>query len=254
MERQKSNDSIIPKCRYYGVFAVNKSDPTDIRGYVYTSTSTSWSRYFVKAFKAHTKSKFDKYLKNNACKELKKPDAEFMDFFKKAYESKYREGMTPDEARKIYYKKWYNLLKGEWLTQDVWNHLRSCPFDVPAGYELKIWRLNSTKLPVWVDLRYRTACNETKKIPYDKWCYGNAAFWVKEQNPGKVPNGPYMYFNWPKTVYIGPTERIFQKTVPWKNLASYEKKGAKPKIRSRSDYKRLKKQRECKLIAEKGSL
>ena len=92
MERKKSNDSIIPKCRYYGVFAVNKSDPTDIRGYVYTSSGTSWSRYFVKAFRANTKFKFDKYLKNNTCKELKQPDAKFMDFFKKVYGAEYRPG------------------------------------------------------------------------------------------------------------------------------------------------------------------
>ena len=88
MERKKSNESIIPKCRYYGVFAVNKNDPTDIRGYIYTSTSTGWSKYFVKAFQARTKKAFEKYIKNVYCKkEFSYSDSEFMDFFKNVYPS-----------------------------------------------------------------------------------------------------------------------------------------------------------------------
>lgn len=257
MERKKSNDTIIPKCRYYGVFAVNKNDPTDIRGQVYTSTSTGWSRFFVHAFKARTKKVFDKYLKNNYCKkEFSYSDSKFMDFFKNVYPEKYQEGMTPEQARQIHYDKWYDILKHEWVTTDVWNYIRHCPFDVPAGYELKIWRLNSTKLPVVVDLRYRTACDETAKIPYDKWCYRNAAFWVKACNPGhEQPKGPYMYFNWPKSVYAGPTERVYLSTVSAKRRSEFEKhEKRKPKIFSRADYKRIKKQQANKLIAEKGSL
>lgn len=256
MERQKSNDSIIPKCRYYGVFAVNKNDPTDIRGYVYTGGGTGWSKFFVKAFQARTKKAFEKYIKTIYCKkEFAYSDSQFMDFFKNVYPDKYQEDMTPEQARQIHYNKWYDILKHEWVAQDVLNYIRSCPFDVPVGYELKIWRLNSTKLPVMVDLRYRTACDETDKVPYDKWCYRNAAFWVKACNPDQNLKGPYIYFNWPKSVYIGPTERVYFSTISAKRRSEFEKQEKrKPKIFSRTDYKRIKKQQANKLIAEKGSL
>lgn len=161
--------------------------------------------------------------------------------------------MTPEEARKIYFNKWYKILKDEYVAQDVWNYMRSYSLDVPVGYELKIWRLNSTKLPVTVDLRYKTACNASKSVPYKKWFYSNALFWVKAANPNRKLEGPYIHFVVPQTEYNGPTERAYFKTISKSRKNEFEKKRG-TKALSRSDYKRLKKQRECKSIAEKGSL
>lgn len=93
--------------------------------------------------------------------------------------------MTEQDARTEYEKTTRELKEKTILAQHVWNS-NSDRLWVPAGYDVKVFRLGSEKCPVDVDLRYRLAVNRGWIKKWDKWKYRNAAFIVKASNPGKT--------------------------------------------------------------------
>lgn len=243
-----------PYHRYYGIFAINPKNENDIWGYVENSFSMGWSRHCVSLYCTFT----DRDLRKRALKECKedysKSDEDLIKRCKEAIwpkNIKYKEGMTVEEAKKALFDAYYEYEKFMYGRQNVWNlECKARGLYVPKGYVPKVFRLNSTKLPIIVDLRYRTASWYDIPMTYHKWYYRNAHFWIKDLNPGKVlENTGWTHINMPQDQYNGNTERVYDKTTSYKRRVESEKE----KVLSRSQKKILKKQKRCKLAAEKGS-
>lgn len=246
----------IPNCRYYGLFAISKTEPNLIYGYVENSFSMGWSKHCANVWPAYKKHAIEKMAYRDAKEILERSDKDFIDFCKRAYssgdEAFYKEGMPVEEARQKYLNIWIKINNQRYGTQSAWNDLSDRGIWVPEGFETKVFRLDSKNLPVVVDLRYRTALNQHKKITWDKWYYRNAHFWVKALNPNRTfENTGGLPFNIPKDQYNGSCKYIYGINCPHSKRKDDEK--TKTKNLSRSEFKKLKHQKECKSIAEKGS-
>lgn len=260
METTNNKKRIISHCRYYGLFAISKTDPTLILGYVENSFSMGWSKYFVNLWPAYKKKALLRMAKREASSTDKWSDEKFLEFCESHYNVKYgkedafyKDGMSVEEARKAYVNLWFGIKTKCYGTQGAWNELSDRGIYVPDGFYTKVFRLGSTKLPVTVDLRYRDGLVQGEKLKWDKWYYRNAHFWVKELNPGKtLENTDGLPFELSKEQYNGSCTYEYGVNCPHKNRKKedYHKEAH---VLSRHEFKKLKHQKECKSIAEKGS-
>jgi len=247
----------IPNCRYYGLFAISKTKPNLIYGYVENSFSMGWSQHCVNVWPAYRRDTLVKMAKRDVRDTDKWSDEDMIDFCKNHYpidkktgEGFYKDSMTIEEVRQGYLNMWIKIHENSYGPQFAWNEISERGIWVPEGFETKVFRLDSKKLPVVVDLRYRTALNQHKKIKWDKWYYRNAHFWVKALNPNKtMENTGGLPFNLPKDQYNGKCTYEYGINCPH----AKRKEDKKIKNLSRSEFKKLKHQKECKSIAEKGS-
>ena len=175
----------MPDCRFYGIFAVNKDDPTDILGYVENSFSMGWSKYYVNLHSGR-RSWYVERATRRWLEDIHYPksDEEFVDWARKCANDIYDDSLTVDEMRKKYHDKIYKMMADTHLALSVKNRLNSGCW-VPENYEVKMFRLNSKRCPVEVDLRYRFAYNHGWTKVFDKWKYRNALFFVKDRGTNK---------------------------------------------------------------------
>lgn len=229
-------------CRYYGIFAVNRQNPNIILGYVENSFSMGWSPRFVNVNPAFRMNAVD-VKTDKLIRELHKDrsPSEFLAWFRDTNKSLYRKGMSAEDAMAEYRKKIREMESRSMLAQHVWNDLANT-MRVPAGYDIKVFRLNSSKCPVDVDLRYRTAYNRGQIPTGDKWKYRNAVFIVKALYPGRSVSDFYPTV---KSVLAVDAD-----CVEFKNYEHYAKRTfafselrKKGVYASRSEKKILKKQR-----------
>lgn len=179
---------IMPVCdrKYYGVFAIRRDNPNDILGYVENSFSMGWSKYFVSVNEGfgewRVKKATDHWIEDSPGS--KDSDKDFTHWFKHFRKDLYREGMTVEEMHKAYYDDIYAMHCRSLKAQSVWNNCFSS-LNVPVGYDVKVFRLNSKRCPVEVDMRYRAAYDRRRVKDWNKWRYRNALFAVKALNPGE---------------------------------------------------------------------
>lgn len=250
---------LIPNCRYYGLFAISKTEPNLILGYVENSFSMGWSRHCVNIWPAYRKNELLKMAKREVKDVDLWDDKKFIDFCESHYNVKYgkedafyTDGMPIDEARQGYLNMWYAIKEKSYGHQNAWNELSERGIYVPKGFYTKVFRLDSKKLPVIVDLRYRVAIERHKKVTWDKWYYRNAHFWVKALNPDKtIENSGGLPFNIPKEQYNGKC--VYEYGITCSHKSRNAKEHPDAHVLSRSEYKKLKHQKDCKSIAEKGS-
>jgi len=178
-------------CKYYGIFAVSKKDPTDILGYVENSFNMGWSRRFVRVWTGYKKSKVEQAVKHwfegmkeNSGSACNLDDERYEKWFKDHCADLYEDGMTIDDMRKAYWDEIYKMHAATILAQNVWSNMANRLY-VPEGYVVKKFRINAKCCPVEVDLRYRTAYDRGKDVKWDKWRYRNALFSVKALNLDK---------------------------------------------------------------------
>lgn len=252
-------------CKFYGVFAVNRQDPTDILGYVEDSFSMEWSKRFVSVepgYKTYAVEKAMRAWRRDFCEAGKAGSLsgeKFLEWYRGSYENKYVEGMTEQDARAEYERTTRKLEEKIKLAQNVWNR-NSDRLWVPAGYDVKVFRLSSKKCPVDADLRYRLAVNRRWTQDWDKWKYRNAAFIAKASNPGKTvfdvyptvksvldANRAYAHFD------KGSLVRYIRPNVSSVNRKAWIKEciGIPAELKmSRSEKKILKKQRKNSFAAK----
>ena len=228
----------VPDCRYYGLFAVNKKDPTDILGYVENSFSMGWSKNYVnleEGFRDGTARKAADAEVRYFEKEYP-TDEEFAKWFYECQRKLYKPGMTVADMRQAYWESWYKMKKNRLLAQNVWNIVGERA-RVPAGYELKVFRIGSKNCPVDVDLRYRIAVRRKWTKEWDKWKWRNAPFKVKANNAkpwediyptvADVLNAPKSEINCPDTgwQFRKSCPRIIKcKTFEWPRMSRAEMK------------------------------
>jgi len=255
-----------PQRKYYGVFAVNRKDPTCIYGYVENSFSMGWSKWWTNLYLAESPGRVYKRTEDwlNDFGPWKGSDEKFKEFFINAHPEKYREEMTIKEMREIYRDIIWNSEANTWLGQRAWNF---CKYEirVPVGFDVKVWRIGSKTCPVEVDLRYRTAYDSKITKYWDKWKYRNAFFFVKKLNEGKTiqdfhPSVRHVLVREALQFKDLETERCVNPNLPyktrednWKSDVRYERNKNLPKPLTRSERKILKKQKQNRLAAEKGS-
>jgi len=270
MENARTDQIPICDRRYYGVFAVNKDNPNDMYGHVENSFSMGWSRYFVslnEGFREwQVKKATELWLRDSTS--YQSDDKKFSEWFKSFEKDLYHKGMSVEEMRRTYYDVIFDMKAESLMAQNIWNGcFNKC--HVPAGYDVKVFRLNSKNCPVEVDLRYRIACNRGKTKTWDKWLYRNALFCVKawNKNVSVVDLNP-TFADFFKTcgkiarVQLGDGvkyETVVRKSMPYKDrLISSEHscgiiKKRDDSMMSRSERQTLRKQRRNSFSAKKGS-
>ena len=262
--------------RAYVIVGINKNDPTDIIGYCENSFSMGWTKHWVNVWANHgkyiAKRNVTELYVDKFC-ELYNKGKEYCKTLDKYYKDKYGRFLRKAFSKKASFDKVkqevfdYYMNVSSYSSLGEWNNMRHYPSQIPEGYEMKIFRLNSKNCPIICDLRYRFLMErmpesktkiEKAKL-WSKWDYRNPMFVVK----AKVGTD----FKWPEnfmhSVEMKKTEvsnckfakiQYFDLPVDICDERKFHHKGKEFERMSRSEKQILRKQRRNSFAAKEGKL